>query len=229
MVCLTAYDVPILFLDEDLDDSNEANPSSGVQAENLAYVLYTSGSTGQPKGVMITHQGVSNRLLWVQDSFNLMSSDCMMLKAPLTFDVSVSELFWPLIAGARLVVARPDLQGDSRRLIDAICKNSVTTLEFVPATLAALLEQEEVGRCLSLRRVISGCEALTLDLQERFFAALPHAELYNSYGPTETTSDVTFWKCGPSVRATNPPIGRPIPNTRRYILDRATERVPRRV
>jgi amino acid adenylation domain-containing protein len=223
---LPPYDGQTIFLDEDVDPANEANLTSGMQAENLAYVLYTSGSTGQPKGVMITHRGVTNRLLWVQESFNLTSSDCMMLKAPLTFDVSVSELFWPLIAGARVVVARPGLQGDSRRLIDSICKNRVTTLEFVPAMLAVLLNDQEVGHCLSLRRVISGGEALTFDLQERFFAALPHAELYNSYGPTETTIDVTFWKCEPGGYDINPPIGRPIANTKAYILDWATHLVP---
>jgi amino acid adenylation domain-containing protein len=216
----------IVFLGEDFGAAKEANLNSGVQAENLAYVLYTSGSTGKPKGVMVTHRGVCNRLLWVQESFHLTPDDCMMLKAPLTFDVSVSELFWPLIAGARVVVAPPGLQGDSRYLLDAICENGVTTLEFVPAMLAAFLEEKEVGRCLSLRRVISGGEGLPLDLQERFFAALPQAELHNSYGPTETTVDVTFWKCQPGVGDTRPPIGRPIANTQAYILDPAMQPVP---
>jgi amino acid adenylation domain-containing protein len=223
---LPLYEGRIVFLDEDIVAAEEENLTSGVQAENLAYVLYTSGSTGEPKGVMITHRGVCNRLLWVQESFHLTPDDCMMLKAPLAFDVSVSELFWPLISGARLVVARPGLQGDSRYLLDTICKNAVTTLEFVPAMLAAFLEEKEVGRCLSLRRVISGGEGLSSDLQERFFAALPHAELHNSYGPSETTIDVTFWKCEPDSGDTNPPIGRPIANTQAYILDRAMQPVP---
>ncbi len=223
---LPLYAGRIVFLDEDFDAANEANLTSCVQAGNLAYVLYTSGSTGEPKGVMITHLGVCNRLLWVQESFHLTPDDCMMLKAPLTFDASVSELFWPLIAGARLVLAPPGLQGDSRYLVDTICKNAVTTLEFVPAMLAAFLEEKEVGRCSSLRRVISGGEVLPLDLQERFFAALPRAELHNSYGPTETTVDVTFWKCEPGDDDTKPPIGRPIANTQAYILDRAMQPVP---
>jgi amino acid adenylation domain-containing protein len=223
---LPLYAGRIVFLDEDFGAANEANLTSGVQAENLAYVLYTSGSTGKPKGVMITHRGVCNRLLWVQESFHLTPEDCMVLKAPLTFDVSVSELFWPLIAGARVVVAQPGLQGDSRYLLDIVCKNGVTTLEFVPAMLAAFLEEKEVGRCLSLRRVISGGEGLPSDLQERFFAALPHAELHNSYGPTETTVDVTFWKCEPGVGDTKTPIGCPVANTEAYILDRAMQPVP---
>jgi amino acid adenylation domain-containing protein len=223
---LPAYEGQIVFLDEEFDAANEADMKSGVQAENLAYVLYTSGSTGQPKGVMITHRAVCNRLLWVQESFHLGVDDCMMLKAPCTFDVSISELFWPLIAGARVVVAGPNLQGDGRYLIDTICKSGITTLEFVPAMLAMLLEEKNVGRCLSLRRIISGGEALPVDLQERFFAALPHAELYNSYGPTETAIDVTFWKCVRSSHERSVPIGRPVANTQIYILDPAMQPVP---
>jgi amino acid adenylation domain-containing protein len=202
------------------------NPISGVSPENLAYVIYTSGSTGRPKGVMVRHRGVCNRLQWVQENLPLGSGDGMMLKAPLTFDVSVSEVFWPLMSGARLVVARGGLQGDGRYLIETICKQAVTTLELVPAMLAALLEDKEVGRCSSLRRVICGGEGLAADLQQRFFRALPHAELYNSYGPTEATIDVTFWKCELGAQDTNPPIGRPIANTQAYILDRAMQPVP---
>ncbi len=216
----------IICLDEDFDAANEANLASGVRAENLAYVLYTSGSTGQPKGVMITHRAICNRSLWVQEKFHLTSDDCMMLKAPLTYDVSVSEIFWPLSAGARLLLARPGLQGDSRYLIETVCKNTVTTLNFAPAMLAALLEDKEVGRCLSLRRVFSGGERLPFDLPERFFAALPHAELHNAYGPTETTIDVTYWKCKPGTRDSNPPIGLPHANTQTYVLDRAMQPVP---
>jgi amino acid adenylation domain-containing protein len=218
---LPKYEGQIVCLDEDFSAADDANLSSAVQAENLAYVLYTSGSTGEPKGVMITHRCACNRLLWVQEKFQLTPGDCMMLKAPLTFDVSISELFWPLIAGARLVVARPGLEGDSRYLLETICKNGVTTLEFVPAILAAFLEEKEVERCLSLRRVIAGGEELSSELQERFFAALPHAELHNSYGPTETTIDVTFWKCARGLGNIKPPIGRPIANTQAYILDQS--------
>jgi amino acid adenylation domain-containing protein len=222
---LARYEGEIVFLDKDFETPDDANLTSGVQAENLAYVLYTSGSTGKPKGVMVTHRSVCNRLLWVQESFHLTPRDCMMMKAPLTFDMSVSELFWPLISGARLVVARAGLQGDSQYLLDTICKNGVTILELVPAMVAAFLEEREVRRCLSLRRVISGGEGLSLELQERFFAALPHAELYNSYGPTETTIDVTFWKCERDAGDTTPPIGRPIANTQAYILDQAMQPV----
>ncbi len=223
---LPAHETKVVFLEDDLAGESDTNTPNCTQPENLAYVIYTSGSTGQPKGVMITHRGVCNRLRWVQESFPLDSSDCMMLKAPFTFDVSVSELFWPLIAGARLVVARPGVQGDSRYLIDTICKQGITVLEFVPGLLSALLEDKDFLRCLSLRLAFCGGEWLPVDLPERFFAALPHAELHNAFGPTETTIDVTFWKCEPGARDSNPPIGRPIANTQAYILDRAMQPVP---
>jgi amino acid adenylation domain-containing protein len=223
---LLAYTGRIVFLDEHSGDVSDISPRSGVQADDLAYVLYTSGSTGQPKGVMITHRGICNRLLWIQESIHLALDDCMMVKAPLTFDVSVSELFWPLIAGASVVLAQPGLEGDSRYLIENICENGVTTLELPPALISALLEEKEFRLCLSLRRVISGAEQLPYDAAERFLAVLPHAELYNSYGPTETAIDVTFWQCKRGDHGRTVPIGRPHANTQMYILDRAMQPVP---
>jgi amino acid adenylation domain-containing protein len=217
----------LLFLDEDLNSEIDTNPSNLGHPEDLAYVIYTSGSTGQPKGAMNTHRGICNRLLWMQETYRLTAEDRVLQKTPFTFDVSVWEFFWPLLAGARMVIARPGLHGDSSYLIDNICTNSVTTVHFVPPMLAAFLEDRKAGRCSPvLRRVICSGEALPFDLQERFFAIFPNVELHNLYGPTEAAVDVTFWKCQRGVPGRVVPIGRPIANTQMYVLDRAMQPVP---
>ncbi len=199
---------------------------SGVTADNLAYVIYTSGSTGAPKGAMNTHRGIVNRLLWMQDAYKLLSDDTVLQKTPFTFDVSVWEFFWPLLTGARLVVAQPGGHRDSRYLADIIAKQHVTTLHFVPSMLRIFLEESKAEACRSLRRVICSGEALALNLQEAFFSCLPGVELHNLYGPTEASVDVTSWACAPDAGLQFVPIGRPISNTKIYILDSHLKPVP---
>jgi amino acid adenylation domain-containing protein len=185
---------------------------------DLAYVIYTSGSTGRPKGVMIPHAGAVNRLLWMQDAYGLTPDDRVLQKTPVSFDVSVWELFWPLIAGARLVMARPGGHQDPAYLISVIVREGITTLHFVPSMLQVFLEQPGVERCRSLKRVICSGEALPEALRRRFHERLPGVELHNLYGPTEASVDVTAWASDPAARLTSVPIGRPIANTRIHIL-----------
>jgi amino acid adenylation domain-containing protein len=194
--------------------------------ENLAYVIYTSGSTGNPKGAMNRHRAIANRLLWMQQAYGLSSADRVLQKTPLSFDVSVWEVFWPLVTGARLVVARPEGHKDSAYLVDLIRREGVTTLHFVPSMLRIFLEAREVASCGSLRRVIASGEELSRDLAERFFSRLPAAELHNLYGPTEAAVDVTFWACTPGEGGGPVPIGRPIANTSIHLLDRDFRPVP---
>jgi amino acid adenylation domain-containing protein len=204
------------------------NPDSGVTAEHLAYVIYTSGSTGQPKGVMNTHRGICNRLLWMQDTYALTSDDRVLQKTPFSFDVSVWEFFWPLLVGARLVVAQPGGHRDNAYLIELIVSQAITTIHFVPSMLQVFLAAKDVETCQSLRRVICSGEALPYDLQMRFFARLK-AELHNLYGPTEAAIDVTYWACQQSGEHTVVPIGRPVANTQIYILNDYLQPVPIRV
>jgi amino acid adenylation domain-containing protein len=201
------------------------NLASDIKPENLAYVIYTSGSTGQPKGVMNTHQGVCNRLLWMQDAYRLTPKDKVLQKTPYSFDVSVWEFFWTLTTGASLVIAKPGGHQDSCYLVDTIKKSEITTLHFVPSMLQIFLEEPELQRCSSLKRVICSGEALSLPLQEKFFARL-NCELDNLYGPTEAAIDVTHWQCQPDASLTTVPIGRPIANTQIYILNRDIQLVP---
>ncbi|MBE9128404.1 MULTISPECIES: non-ribosomal peptide synthetase [unclassified Coleofasciculus] len=205
-------------------ESNE-NLDSGVQPENLAYVIYTSGSTGKPKGAMNTHRGICNRLLWMQEAYQLTSEDRILQKTPFSFDVSVWEFFWTLMTGACLVVAKPGGHQDSSYLVNLIAQQQITTLHFVPSMLQIFLEEKRLERCNSLKRVICSGEVLPFDLQERFFSRLD-CELHNLYGPTEAAIDVTYWQCKPESTLRIVPIGRPIGNTQIYILDSLLQPVP---
>jgi amino acid adenylation domain-containing protein len=198
---------------------------SGAQPENLAYVIYTSGSTGKPKGVMNTHAGLCNRLWWMQQQYGLGENDRVLQKTPYSFDVSVWEFLWPLMTGARLVMARPEGNRDSRYLVEVIEREQITTMHFVPSMLQVFVEERGLSRCGSLRRVICSGEALSAELQERFFARLG-AELHNLYGPTEAAIDVTYWACERGQQCRTVPIGRPIRNIRIYILDGYGNPVP---
>ncbi|MFL6332077.1 MAG: amino acid adenylation domain-containing protein, partial [Pyrinomonadaceae bacterium] len=202
-----------------------ANPPRVTSGDNAAYVIYTSGSTGLPKGAVNTHRGIRNRLLWMQQEYGLTGGDCVLQKTPYSFDVSVWEFFWPLMTGARLVLARPGGHRDARYLVELIREEQVSTLHFVPPMLRAFLSEEGVEECASLKRVICSGEELSPDLQERFYART-NAELHNLYGPTEAAVDVTSWACARDGGLKTVPIGRPISNTRVYILDLQRQLVP---
>jgi len=199
---------------------------SGLDAEALAYVIYTSGSTGEPKAAMNRHRGISNRLKWMQGAYGLESADRVLQKTPFSFDVSVWEFFWPLLTGARLVIARPEGHRDSAYLVQLIQEAGVTTVHFVPSMLQVFLEEPEVGHCASLRRVICSGEALGLELQDRCLQQLRGVKLHNLYGPTEASVDVTFWHCTSEPHQRNVPLGRPIWNTQIYIVNPNLEIVP---
>lgn len=202
------------------------NPRSRTTGQNLAYCIYTSGSTGQPKGAMNTHQAICNRLLWMQEAYRLNSSDRVLQKTIFSFDVSVWEFFWPLVTGAQLVMARPGGHRDSTYLARVIREQQITTIHFVPSMLQVFLEEKEVERCLSLKRVVCSGETLSWELQKRFFSKFREVELHNLYGPTEAAIDVTWWACERESSLGVVPIGRAIANTEMYILDREMNPVP---
>ncbi|MBL8325977.1 MAG: amino acid adenylation domain-containing protein [Rubrivivax sp.] len=191
-----------------------------------AYVIFTSGSTGRPKGAMNAHRGIVNRLQWMQQAYQLRPGDRVMQKTPFTFDVSVWEFFWPFIAGATLVVARPEGHRDGGYLVDLIHRERVTVMHFVPSMLRLFLAEGGVRECTSLRQVVCSGEALPADAVEHFFDLLPGVKLDNLYGPTEAAVDVTWWPCDPQDRSGTVPIGRPIANTRMYVLDERLRPLP---
>ncbi|EPU6897294.1 non-ribosomal peptide synthase/polyketide synthase [Pseudomonas aeruginosa] len=208
-----------------LENHAENNPGIELNGENLAYVIYTSGSTGKPKGAGNRHSALSNRLCWMQQAYGLGVGDTVLQKTPFSFDVSVWEFFWPLMSGARLVVATPGDHRDPAKLVALINREGVDTLHFVPSMLQAFLQDEDVASCTSLKRIVCSGEALPADAQQQVFAKLPQAGLYNLYGPTEAAIDVTHWTCMEEGKDAVP-IGRPIANLACYILDGNLEPVP---
>ena len=192
---------------------------------NLAYVIYTSGSTGRPKGACLSHRGVVNRLRWMQQAYPIGPGDAVLQKTPFSFDVSVWELFWPLMTGARLVMARPGGHRDPAYLAATIREHDVSVVHFVPSMLAQFLREPSARGLTSLRHVICSGEILPADVAERAMALLP-GTLENLYGPTEASVDVSAYRCRPDPGATSVPIGRPITGTQLYVLTEDLRQAP---
>jgi amino acid adenylation domain-containing protein len=192
-----------------------------LSSDSPVYMIYTSGSTGRPKGVVNRHVSLFNRLFWMQSTYGLTADDCVLQKTPFSFDVSVWEFFWPLMFGARIVVAAPGGHRDPGYLRRVIRDRGITTLHFVPSMLNVFLEDDEDLRswCASLRRVFCSGEALPYPTVERFFQRIG-CELHNLYGPTEAAIDVSHWPCSLDYPGGIVPIGRPIANVQLYVLDR---------
>lgn len=202
------------------------NPEIFVTKNNLAYMIYTSGSTGAPKGAMNTHAGICNRLLWMQQAYQLKEDDVILQKTPFSFDVSVWEFFWPLMFGAKMVLLAPEGHKDASLVAQVISEYQVTTLHFVPSMLNVFLDQPRLPQLgKSLRRVICSGEALPMESQKTFFKTFS-CELHNLYGPTEASVDVTYWACDPQSSLNYVPIGKPISNIKMFILDSQFQPVP---
>ncbi|QBI54649.1 non-ribosomal peptide synthetase [Streptomonospora litoralis] len=205
----------------------DAERTAPLWGGNAAYVLYTSGSTGRPKGVVVSHRSVVNRLVWMQGAYGLSADDRVLLKTPVSFDVSVWELFWPFAAGAGLVVAEPGGHRDPAYLAATVAAHRVTVCHFVPSMLRVFVDAPEAGDCVSLRQVFASGEALGTELAERFTQLLPAAALANLYGPTEAAVDVTAFDVGSEAfSGAGVPIGRPVWNTGVYVLDARLSPVP---
>lgn len=200
-------------------------PAVRLHGENLAYVIYTSGSTGRPKGAANRHGGLANRIAWMQREYGLTPDDAVLQKTPFGFDVSVWEFFWPLMTGARLVMAAPGDHRDPARLAACIVRHGVTTLHFVPSMLRAFLADGQAAHCRGVRRILCSGEALPGDARDAVSREMPWACLHNLYGPTEAAIDVTHWTCAASDTG-NVPIGRPIAGLQTWILDGGLKPVP---
>lgn len=211
--------------DASLFKGNYPHCGSVADPDALAYVIYTSGSTGVPKGVMIPHGPLLNRLNWMQKQYPIGEGDTLIQKTPLIFDVSVWELFWWAITGARLCVMLPGLEKFPQAIIGTIQKYQVTHAHFVPSMLTAFLnyvaQAGEASHLKSLKRVFSSGEALTPAHVEQFNSVM-HKEngtqLSNLYGPTEATVDVTWYDIPPGEVPEKIPIGREIDNCEVMIL-----------
>ncbi|MFJ9931860.1 amino acid adenylation domain-containing protein [Streptomyces virginiae] len=193
----------------------------------LAYVIFTSGSTGRPKGAMIRHEAISERLLWqVDEILGFGHDDASLFKAPLSFDISINEIFLPLVSGGRLVVLRPGGERDPHHLLSVIADQRVTFTYLVSSMLDVLLEiAGDSGRLDSLRHVWCGGEVLTPELYERFRTRLG-IPMYHGYGPAETTIGVSHVIYRGAAQRLSTSIGRANPNTQLYVLDDELRPVP---
>lgn len=195
--------------------------------EQAAYLLYTSGSTGAPKGVLVPHRAIVNRVLWMQEAYRLTPGERVLHKTPVTFDVSMWELFWPLTAGGCLVTACRGGHRDPAHLARFLMRENISTTHFVPSMLVPFLAEVEAGRhrLPGLRRVLCSGERLPAGTAGRM-AELLDAEVHNLYGPTEAAVDVTAWHCR-AWESGPVPIGRPIANTHAQVLDDQLRPQPR--
>ena len=215
-----------------LDDSDSyrgstANPIILNKPQDLAYVIYTSGSTGKPKGVMIEHRSVVNRLHWMQHAYPIDENDVILQKTPYCFDVSVWELFWWAMQGAKLCFLMPGGERNPLAIVETIKKHHVSFMHFVPSMLNVFLEYLDgkdasvIRRLASVRRVFASGEALTPSHVRKFndiWGNKTGARLTNLYGPTEATVDVSYFDCPAHNDFENIPIGRPIHNIRLYVI-----------
>ena len=202
-------------------------PTAAVTPDHAAYMIYTSGSTGRPKGVVVPHSSIVNLLTWMGERRMLAAGDVLLAHVSCGFDVSVMEIWLPLITGATLCVAPGDVALDAGRLVAYGRRAGMTHTWFVPSQLAEavrFLEQEHDGPPLT---VLSGGEALSAELA-RTVGALPGvAAVANMYGPTEAAVLSTTWHGAVDrIRTAGAPIGRPVANTRGYVLDERLRPVP---
>jgi len=220
----------ILFaLDEDWETLHQypsTNPLPLTSSCHLAYVIYTSGSTGKPKGVMVGHKGLHNRLLWMQNKYELTFTDRVLQKTPFTFDVSCWELFWPLLTGSTEVIANLEIHKDPNALSRFMKQQSISICHFVPSMLDSFLTAEKFHDPSFLRLLVTSGESLSRELVKKCHSKL-NTQLENLYGPTESSIDVTYYPCSRNDDGiVSVPIGHPISNTQVYVLDEQMNPVP---
>jgi len=216
---LPDFDGPLLCVDDPSDDAEAATSRRDATARSLAYLIYTSGSTGTPKGVMIEHRSLANVLHHFRDALEMHPSDSLLSVTTLGFDIAGLELFLPLIAGGRVEVVEREVAADGMRLVQKLCESRPGVMQATPATWQMLLDADWRGD--PGLRALCGGEALPPLLARELLARTQ--SLHNVYGPTETTVWSTMKRIDDADAIS---IGRPIANTRIYVLDGRRQPVP---
>ncbi|WP_216641292.1 amino acid adenylation domain-containing protein [Aeromonas sobria] len=186
----------------------------------LAYIIYTSGSSGKPKGVMVTYANVSHQIAFMKKQFKFNQHDRILQKTPASFDAAQWEILAPAF-GSQVVVGPKDCYRDPDAMIDTLLNHDISILQCVPTLLQALVDHPLFTDCLRLNKVFSGGEILTRKLAGEFLQCLPHAELTNLYGPTECTINSSTFTLSRDALANYPDaisIGKPVANTLYHIL-----------
>ena len=225
----------LLCLDTDWDQIagySTSNPHSGATEDSVAYVVYTSGSTGVPKGVLALHRAALNRFQWMWDAYPFAAGELCCQKTSLNFVDSVWEIFGPLLRGVPSLLIPEQVSKDALRLAQILATHRVTRLVLVPSLLKALLETtEQTSLNLdSLWLWICSGEALSKELYQRFTEQMPGRTLLNLYGSSEVAADATCYETGLDAaseeRARTIPIGSVISNLQAYVLDHKLDLLP---
>lgn len=222
--CDSTLGIPMVMI----DDTGTAPypPLVEILPQHLAYLIYTSGSTGLPKGVMVEHRAIVNQLCWMQRMFPLGPDDAVLQKYSISFDAALWEIFGPLMAGARLVLAEPGRQSDPEYLVDLMAREGVTVLDSVPSLVELLLEAGMQQKCPRLRMITCGGEVMPRHLLARL-RTWPGLQVNNMYGPTEATITAVWWTdTAPHDIGASVPIGRPAAGARLYVLDQEGNLAP---
>ncbi|WP_327258026.1 non-ribosomal peptide synthetase [Streptomyces sp. NBC_01244] len=205
----------------------ETAPEPGTGPDHAAYTVFTSGSTGTPKAVVVTHAGIANRVRWTVRTHHLGAADRILQKTSIGFDAAAWEVFAPLVSGGTVVLAPHGAERDPAALLRSVADSRATVLQVVPSVLRALVEESDWSGCEALRLVFSAGEPLhgelVARLRERAGSA---ARVWNTYGPTECSIDITAQPVDPSTTSGPIPIGRPLPHTRVLVLDPNGDPVP---
>ena len=214
----------------DAYDEAHADSDLGMEIapERLAYIYFTSGSTGEPKGAMCEHAGMVNHLHAKLDDLGIGEGDVVAQTAPQCFDISLWQLLAAPLVGGRTLLVEQEVILDVDRFVDRIAEGRVTVLQVVPSYLEAVLAQLERNRreLPDLRRVSVTGEALKPELAERWFAAEPTIPLVNAYGLTETSDDTNHEVMHRAPEGDRVPLGRPVRNVRVYVVDERLSLVP---
>jgi len=220
----------LVYIDKLLDKELTAEnfSASEVSADDLLYIIYTSGSTGMPKGVMVPNKGVVNYLLWMKSCFGT-GADCRILtRTSISFDISVWEMFLPLISGGTLVLERRADIESPEQIAGVINNKNVNIFQFVPSSLKLFCDAGMFRETPSLKRIFCGGEKLVSKLRDDVLSQF-NGELINLYGPTEASIFMSYYRCTQASKYINVPIGRPIPNSSLYVLDKNLNLLPRNV
>ncbi|MDQ0416185.1 amino acid adenylation domain-containing protein [Croceifilum oryzae] len=211
-----------------IDIQLKKNLDLPVASNQLAYVLFTSGTTGMPKGIEVEHRGVINLFEWSGRKYSLTSEDATLFMTPYTFDASLLETFWPLMFGAKVVIPNKDELKNPIAIGKLVAEHEITILQFVPVLLEAFVNARKNGefpQSPSLRYVICGGALLTRELRDKFSSQFT-CQLSNHYGPTEVTVDAITFDCSEPFEGNVVPIGKPIGNAKVYLLDEQMNLVP---
>ena len=186
----------------------------------IMYIIYTSGTTGTPKGVAVSEKSFLTRLEWFNEYIVLQEQECILQSINYAFDPSVYEIFWPLTKGAALVLAEQSKSFDPAYIQGVFSDYNIVFATFIPSLLQPFLEIAEKKNCKSIKNMISGGEKLLQQTVDLFYSKIPEGKLYNIYGPTESTIATTFYECKKGEDNINVPIGKPVNNTKCFVLNK---------